>query len=143
MIRLLRTHFKTPFGCDRLQSPWDCVVGKNGSRRTSVRLRALFTSGLAHKLFARPRFKISFEMSSNNRMSRQTVRLFMMASLSLQQHVLKLLCHFIGSKYERLAPRLCLKPVGPFVLEHQAARTEWPGSRLCGRLSRHPVEWPQ
>ena len=64
-MRLLRTHFKTPFGCGRLQSLWDCVVGKNGSRRTSVRLRALFTSGLAHKLFARPRFKISFEMGSH------------------------------------------------------------------------------
>jgi len=60
-----RTHVKTPFGCDRLQSPWDCVVGKKGSRRTSVRLRALFTSSLAHKLFARSRFKTSFEMGSN------------------------------------------------------------------------------
>jgi hypothetical protein len=60
-----RTHLKTPFGCDRLQSPWDCVVGKNGSRRTSVRLRALFTSGLAHTLFARARFKISFEIGSS------------------------------------------------------------------------------
>jgi len=59
-----RTHFKTPFGCDRLQSPWNCVIGKKGSRRTSVRLRALFTSSLAHELFARPRFKISFEMGS-------------------------------------------------------------------------------
>jgi len=61
---LHRTNFKTPFGCGRLQSPWNCVVGENGSRRTSVRLRALFTSGLAHRLFARPRFKISFEMGS-------------------------------------------------------------------------------
>jgi hypothetical protein len=62
----LRTHFQTPLGRGWLQSPWDCVVGKKtGSRRTSVRLRALFTSGLAHMLFARPRFKISFEMSSN------------------------------------------------------------------------------
>ena len=59
-----RTHFKTPFGCDRLQSPWDLVVGKKGSRRTSVRLRALFTSSLAHRLIARSRFKISFEMGS-------------------------------------------------------------------------------
>jgi len=59
-----RTHFKTPFGYDRLQSSWDCVVGKKDSRRTSVRLRSLFTSGLAHKLFARSRFKISFEMGS-------------------------------------------------------------------------------
>ena len=41
-LRLVtRIHFKTPFGFDRLQSPWDCVVGENGSRRTSVRLRAL------------------------------------------------------------------------------------------------------
>ena len=63
---LPRPHFKTPFGCDRLQSPRDCVVGENGSRRTSVRLRALFTSGLAHRLFAQSRFKISFEMSSKN-----------------------------------------------------------------------------
>ena len=61
-----RTHFRTPFGCDRLRSLWDCVVGKRGSRRTSVRLRALFTSGLTHKLLARSRFKISFEMGSRN-----------------------------------------------------------------------------
>ena len=60
-----RTHFKTPFGCDWLQSSWNCVVGENGSRRTSVRLRALFPSGLAHKLFAQSRFKISFEKGSS------------------------------------------------------------------------------
>ena len=64
IIGLNRTDFKTPFGCDRLQSPWDSVVGEKGSRRTSVRLRALFTSGLAHVLFARSRFKMSFETSS-------------------------------------------------------------------------------
>ena len=31
------------FRCDRLQSPWICVVGKKGSRRTLARLRAFFT----------------------------------------------------------------------------------------------------
>ncbi len=65
--RVIRTHFKTPFGCDRLQSPWICVIGKKGSRRASARLRAFFTSGLDHELFARSRFKISFEMSSSHK----------------------------------------------------------------------------
>ena len=43
------------------------LSAKQGSRRTSVRLRALLTSGLAHRLFARSRFKISFETSSAER----------------------------------------------------------------------------
>ena len=64
MTTQTETNFKTPFGYDRLQSSWDCVVGKKGSRLTSVRLRAPSTSGLAHKLFARSRFKISLEMGS-------------------------------------------------------------------------------
>jgi len=63
---ILTTGFKTSFGCDRLQSSWICVLGKKGSRRTPVRLRALFTSGLDHKLFARSRFKTGFETSCNH-----------------------------------------------------------------------------
>ena len=42
----LRSHPKTSFDCDWLQSPWIRVVGEKGSRRTSVRLRAFFTSAL-------------------------------------------------------------------------------------------------
>ena len=64
-ISIPRTHFKSPFSCDWLQSLWDCVVGEKGSRRTSVRLQVLFTFRLAHKLFAQSRFKISFEMGSS------------------------------------------------------------------------------
>jgi hypothetical protein len=70
---MARTHFKTAFGCDLLQSPWGCVVGKKGSRRTSVRLRALFTSSLAHTLFARSRFKTSFEMGSRTRRNTEII----------------------------------------------------------------------
>jgi len=57
------TDFKTSFACDRLQSSWSTFSAKKGSQRASARFRALFTSGLAHKLFARSRFKIGFETS--------------------------------------------------------------------------------
>jgi len=39
-------------------------VAEKGSRRASARLRALFTSSLAHELFAQSRLKSSFETSS-------------------------------------------------------------------------------
>ena len=35
----LTTGFKTSFGCDRLQSPWICVLGQKGSQRAPARLR--------------------------------------------------------------------------------------------------------
>jgi len=57
------TDFKTASGCNRLQSLWICVLGRKGSQRASARFRALSTSGLAHTLFARSRYKISFETS--------------------------------------------------------------------------------
>jgi len=41
-------------------------VAEKGSRRASARLRALFTSSLAHELFAQSRLKSSFETSSKN-----------------------------------------------------------------------------
>jgi hypothetical protein len=40
MYRLSRTHPKTSFYYDRLQSPWICVVGKKGSQCASAQLRA-------------------------------------------------------------------------------------------------------
>ena len=43
---LARSHPKTSFDCDWLQSPWIGVVGEKGSRRTPVRLRAFSTSAL-------------------------------------------------------------------------------------------------
>ena len=48
-----RIHFKIPFGYNRLQGSWSCVVVEKDSRHTSVRLRSLSTSRFAHKLFAR------------------------------------------------------------------------------------------
>jgi len=39
------------------------VLGKKGSQRASARLRALFTSGLDHNLFARSRYKTSHKTS--------------------------------------------------------------------------------
>jgi len=57
------TGFKTSFDCDRLQSLWVCVLGRKGSQRAPARFRALFTSGLDHKLFARSRHKTGFETS--------------------------------------------------------------------------------
>ena len=62
---VFRTHPKTSFDCDRLQSSWICVVGEKGSRRASARLRAFYTSGLDHKLFARSRYKTGFGMGSS------------------------------------------------------------------------------
>jgi len=59
------TGFKTSFGCDWLQSLWICVLGKKGSQRALARFRALFTSGLDHKLFAQSRYKTGFETSCN------------------------------------------------------------------------------
>jgi len=50
---------------DRLQRPWVRVVGKKGSQRASARLRAFFTSGLDHGLFARSRHKTGFRMGSS------------------------------------------------------------------------------
>ena len=41
-----RSHPKTSSDCDWLQRSWIGVVGEKGSRRTSVRLRAFFTSAL-------------------------------------------------------------------------------------------------
>jgi len=61
---LVRTGFKTHFGSDWLQNSWICVFAEKGSRRASARLRALFTSSLAHELFAQSRLKSSFETSS-------------------------------------------------------------------------------
>jgi len=60
-----RTHPKTSFSYNRLQSPWICVISEKGSRRASARLRAFSTSGLDHELFARFRHKTGFGMSSN------------------------------------------------------------------------------
>jgi len=57
------TGFKTSSDCDRLQSSWICVLGEKRSRRAPARLRALSTSGLDHKLFARSRYKTGFETS--------------------------------------------------------------------------------
>jgi hypothetical protein len=62
---MVRTHPKTSFYCDRLQSPWVYVVGKKGSQRASAHLRAFFTSSLDHGLFARSRHKTGFGMSSS------------------------------------------------------------------------------
>ncbi len=52
---MIRTGFKTPFGCDRLRNLWIFVFSKKGSRRASARLRALFTAGLDHEFLARSR----------------------------------------------------------------------------------------
>ena len=66
-VNLARTGFKAALGCNRLRSPWLCVVGKKGSRPTTVGLRAFFTSGLDHGLLAQFRYEISFETSSTKR----------------------------------------------------------------------------
>jgi surface polysaccharide O-acyltransferase-like enzyme len=60
-----RTHPKTSFYCDRLQSPWICVAGKKVSQRAPARLKSLFASSLDHGLFARSRHKTGYVMDSN------------------------------------------------------------------------------
>ncbi|MFC1760525.1 metallophosphoesterase [Planctomycetota bacterium] len=76
-----RTHFKTHSRCNRLQISWICGflswfynhvdpglyrVGEKASQRASARFRGLFTSSLAHELFARSRSESSFEMGSRH-----------------------------------------------------------------------------
>ena len=65
MSTLPRTGFKTASGYNRLRSPWLCVVGEKGSRRTSVRLRAFSTSGLARDPLARSRHETGFGTTSS------------------------------------------------------------------------------
>jgi hypothetical protein len=66
IITYTRTHPKTSFCYDRLQSPWICVVGKKGPQCASAHFRAFFTPSLDHGLFARSRHKTGFGMSSIN-----------------------------------------------------------------------------